>query len=309
MWSSYLWCVDSEWRSFSSSFTTCDGNQYQCSLWFLFQMFLFNFLNETYVHYWELMVPLFLVVMFHWTLILEILHRGLIPKVLRVGYLPELFSSVLLSLFFQANHNNNKKSLHNLPIMTKMTSSATISYVTPVKATPGKLVIKNKLSSIGELENSPGHHRINQVRRPCRQQQQWHRCRSQSTKTTSSRQSDSSNLVRTLDFVHLPDHTKKEPYLIDFCNPVDVESECLIYLSDARDLPLSQESRLTFLLNNLKFKYIQMAFIELITIVGGAATTAFLPMPSTKVKLVKDFPCLIYDHKSMMINTDETSYR
>jgi hypothetical protein len=32
-------------------------------------------------------------------------------------------------------------------------------------------------------------------------------------------------------------------------------------------------------------------------------------MPSTKAKLVKDFLCLIYDHKSMMIDTDETSYR
>ncbi len=47
------------------------------------------------------------------------------------------------------------------------------------------------------------------------------------------------------------------------------------------------------LLNNLKVKDIQMAFIKLITIVGGAATTAFLPMPSTKAKLVKDFLCLI----------------
>jgi hypothetical protein len=66
---------------------------------------------------------------------------------------------------------------------------------------------------------------------------------------------------------------------------------------------------LTFLLNNLKLKDIQMAFIKLITIVDGAATTtAFLPMLSTKAKLVKDFLCLFYDHKSMMIDTDETSY-
>jgi hypothetical protein len=122
---------------------------------------------------------------------------------------------------------------------------------------------------------------------------------SQSTITTSSMQSYSSNLVRALDFANLQDHTKKEPYLIDFCNPVDVESECLKYLSDARDLPLGQESQLTLLLNNLKLKDIQMAFIKLITIVGGAATTAFLPMPSTKAKLVKDFLCLIYYHKSI----------
>jgi hypothetical protein len=114
--------------------------------------------------------------------------------------------------------------------------------------------------------------------------------------------------VCALDFADLLDHTKKEPYLIDFCNPIDVESKCLKYLSDTRDLPLGQESQLLFLLNNLKLKDIQMAFIKLITIVGGAATTAFLPMPSKKVNLVKDFLCLIYDHKSMMIKTDETSY-
>ncbi len=131
---------------------------------------------------------------------------------------------------------------------------------------------------------------------------------SQSTTTTSSKQSNSSNLARALDFGNLPVHAKKEPYLIDFCDPVDVKSECLKYLPDASDLPLGQESQLTFLLNTLKVKYIQMAFIKLITIVGGAVTTAFLPMPSTKAKLVKDFLCLIYDHKSMMIDTDKTSY-
>ncbi len=134
---------------------------------------------------------------------------------------------------------------------------------------------------------------------------------SQSTATvfTSSTQFDSSNLVRALDFANLPDqHTKKEPYLIDFCNLIDVESECLKYLSDARDIALGQESQLTLLLNNLKLKDIQMAFIKLITIVGGAATTAFIPMPSKKEKLVKDSLCLIHDHKSMMIDTDETSY-
>jgi hypothetical protein len=37
-----------------------------------------------------------------------------------------------------------------------------------------------------------------------------------------------------------------------------------------------------FLLNNFKIKDIQMAFIKLITIVGGAATTAFISMPSKK---------------------------
>jgi hypothetical protein len=114
--------------------------------------------------------------------------------------------------------------------------------------------------------------------------------------------------MHALDFGNLPVHAKKEPYLIDFCNPIDVKSKCLKYLANASDLSLGQKSQLIFLLNNLKVKDIQMAFIKLIAIVGGAATTAFLPTPSTKVKLVKDFLCLIYDHKSMMIDTDETSY-
>ncbi len=100
------------------------------------------------------------------------------------------------------------------------------------------------------------------------------------TDFTSSTQFDSSDLMRTHDFTNLPDqHTKKEPYLINFCNPVDVESECLKYLSDARDIILGQDSQSMFLLNNLKLKDIQMAFIKLISIVGGATTTAFIPMP------------------------------
>ncbi len=191
--------------------------------------------------------------------------------------------------------------------MTKKRSSATISHVTPVKkATPGKSHIKNKLLRIGEEPRTPSNQSspVSMLTATMASLMSS----SKSTVTTSSMQTNSSNLVCALDFAKLPDHIKKEPYLIDFCNPVDIESECLKYLSDARDLPLGQESQLTFLLNNLKLKDIQMAFIKLITIVGGAATTAFLRMPSMKAKSVKDFLCLIYNHKSMMINTDETSY-
>ncbi len=185
--------------------------------------------------------------------------------------------------------------------------SATTSHVTPVKkATPGKSLITNKLLRIEEEPRTPSNQ--SSPASMSKATMALLMSLSQSTTTISSTQSNSSNLVRALDFAKLPDHTKKEPYLIDFCNSVDVKSKCLKYLSDARDLPLGQESQLTFLLNNLKLKDIQMAFIKLITIVGGAATTAFLPMPSTKAKLVNDFLCLIYDHKSMMIDTDETSY-
>jgi hypothetical protein len=174
---------------------------------------------------------------------------------------------------------------HYLPVMTKMMSNSTTSHETPVKSTPGKLVIKNYHSCIGDEGNQTrlGGKPSNQSS-PASVSTAMTALSillSQSTPTvfTSSTQFNSSNLVRALDCANLPDqHTKKEPYLIDFCDPVDVKSKCLKYLSDARYIPLGQESQLTFLLNNLKLTDIQMAFIKLITIVGGAATTVFIPM-------------------------------
>jgi hypothetical protein len=214
--------------------------------------------------------------------------------------------------------------------MPKTTLSATTSHAMPVKANTGKLVVKNKTLRIGEeppvtaLKQSSTVFVLTVMTASSIMSNQESNSASvltastamtassislsQLTTTTSSKQSNSSNLASALDFDNLPVHTKKEPYLIDFCGPIDDKSECLKYLPDASDLPLSQESELTFLLNNLKVKDIQMASIKLITIVGGAAITAFLPMPSTNTKLEKDFLCLIYNHKSMMIDTDETSY-
>ncbi len=135
--------------------------------------------------------------------------------------------------------------------MTKTTSSPTTSFFTPVKkATPGKLLIKNKLSHIGEEPRTPSNQSSPASVSTATTASLM--LSSQSTTTTSSTQSDSSNPLRALDFANLPDHTKKESYLIDFCNPIDFESKCLKYLSDARDLPLGQESQLMFLLNKLK---------------------------------------------------------
>ncbi len=124
--------------------------------------------------------------------------------------------------------------------MTKTTSSATTSHVTPVKkATPSKLLINNKLSRIGEEPRTPSIQ--SSPASVLTATTALLMSLSQSTTTTSSMQSNSSNLVHALDFANLPDHTKKEPYLIDFCNLVDVESNCLKYLCDARDLPLGRK--------------------------------------------------------------------
>ncbi len=119
----------------------------------------------------------------------------------------------------------------------KTTSSATTNHVTPVKkATPGKSLIKNKLWRIGQEPRTPSNQSSPASMSTATTALSM--ALSQSTTTTSSMQSDSSNLVRACDFAYLPDHTKKELYLIDFCNPVDVKRECLKYLSDEIDLPV-----------------------------------------------------------------------
>jgi hypothetical protein len=133
--------------------------------------------------------------------------------------------------------------------MTKTTSNSTTSHETPVKSTPGKLVIKNQHLPIGEeriqtrLVGKPSNQSSPVSVSTAIMASLILSSQSIATIFTSSTQFNSSNLVRALDFANLPDqHTKKEPYLIDVCDPIDVESECLKYLSDARDIPLGQES-------------------------------------------------------------------
>jgi hypothetical protein len=102
---------------------------------------------------------------------------------------------------------------------------------------------------------------------------------------------------------------KKHAFMINFCDRDEVKIECLKYMKHAVDLPIDQESQLTFLLNQFQARDIQASFYKLIGEVGGVASSAFIPMPSQKKKLINEFLCLIYDHKSMLINTVEHSYR
>ena len=126
--------------------------------------------------------------------------------------------------------------------MTKTTSSATTSHAIPVKANTGKSVVKNKILHIGEeppmtalKQSSPASVLtamtassilLNQESSPASVLTELTATpassilSSQSTTTTSSKQSNLSNLARALDFGNLPVHAKKEPYLIDFCDPL-----------------------------------------------------------------------------------------
>jgi hypothetical protein len=128
------------------------------------------------------------------------------------------FPSVLLSLFFQAinNNNNNNKSL--LTIMMKTMPNSTTSHETPVKSTPGKLVIKNQHSRIRDeqIQTRLGGKPLNQssLASVSTATMASSILSSQLTATvfTSSTQFNSSIHVHTLDFANLPDqHTKKKP--------------------------------------------------------------------------------------------------
>jgi len=75
---------------------------------------------------------------------------------------------------------------------------------------------------------------------------------------------------------------KKQGFLINFCDRNEVNIECLKYLKHAVDLPINQESQLTFLLNQFQARDIQASFYKLIGKVGGVASSAFTPMSSQK---------------------------
>ena len=96
---------------------------------------------------------------------------------------------------------------------------------------------------------------------------------------------------------------------IDFCDSAQVKRECLKYIKTAAELPIDQQTQISFLVRKFKASAITTAFSMLIGKVAGAAPMAFFSLPSKKEDLIQRFLCLIYDTKSMMINTEEECYR
>ncbi len=102
---------------------------------------------------------------------------------------------------------------------------------------------------------------------------------------------------------------KKKAEYIDFCNSAQVKTECFKYIKNGADLPIDQQSQIDFLVRKFNSSAILAAFSMLIGKVSGAAPMAFFPLPMMKKDLIQQFLCLIYDTKSMMINTKEECYR
>jgi hypothetical protein len=102
---------------------------------------------------------------------------------------------------------------------------------------------------------------------------------------------------------------KKSAEYIDFCDSAQVKNECLKYTTTATGLPSDQQTQISFLLRKFKPSAISTAFSMLIGKVGGSAPMVFFPLPSKKEELIEQFLCLIYDTKSMIINTELECYR
>jgi hypothetical protein len=102
---------------------------------------------------------------------------------------------------------------------------------------------------------------------------------------------------------------KRKAEYINFCNSAQVKTECFKYIKNAADLPIDQQSQISFLIRKFNSSAIIAAFSMLIGKFGRAAPMAFFPLPTMKEDLIEQFLCLIYNTKLMMINTKEECYR
>jgi hypothetical protein len=90
---------------------------------------------------------------------------------------------------------------------------------------------------------------------------------------------------------------KKKVEYIDFCDSAQVKTECFKYIKNTADLPIDQQSQISFLVRKFNLSAIIAAFSMLIGKVGRAALMAFFPLPTKKEDLIQQFLCLIYNRK------------
>jgi hypothetical protein len=96
-------------------------------------------------------------------------------------------------------------------------------------------------------------------------------------------------------------------YNIDWLNSTLTKNECLKHTSE-KNLPVSQEGQITFLLGKYQTSKIKTAFADAIGKVGTAARQAYYPLPLRKEKLMISFFDLIYNGKSVMVDNSKDSF-
>ncbi len=95
---------------------------------------------------------------------------------------------------------------------------------------------------------------------------------------------------------------KLNAYTIDWTDSRVTTLETTKY-QKANNIKQTQESMITLLACQFKPVDIKVAFAALIGKVGGSAQTAFYPLPSQKAKLVESFLELVFNEKSMLVDT------
>jgi hypothetical protein len=109
--------------------------------------------------------------------------------------------------------------------------------------------------------------------------------------------------------VKMSTKTKKPAYSVKLCNSAETLAECVKYVTNPKSVPKDQELQLTFLLDQYKPNDLCIAFCQLISKVGGSATTAFQPLSNRKNQLIKSFLALIYITKSMLVDTSKNAFK
>jgi hypothetical protein len=97
-------------------------------------------------------------------------------------------------------------------------------------------------------------------------------------------------------------------YNVDWFDSMLTKNKCLKHTSE-KNLPVSQEGQLTFLLGKYQTPEIKTAFANAIGKVGTATRKTFYPLPLCKEKLISSFLELIYDGKSIMVGNSKDSFR
>jgi hypothetical protein len=101
---------------------------------------------------------------------------------------------------------------------------------------------------------------------------------------------------------------KLVPYNIDSFDSTLTINKCLKHTSE-KNLPVSQEGQLTFLLGKYQTSKIKMVFADAIGKVDTVARKAFYPLSLCKEKLISSFLELAYDGKSIMVDNSKDSFQ
>jgi hypothetical protein len=101
---------------------------------------------------------------------------------------------------------------------------------------------------------------------------------------------------------------KLNAYAIDWTDSRIAMLETMKY-QKANNIEQTQESVINLLENQFKPVHIKLAFAALIGKVGGSALTAFYQLPSQRAKLVEHFLELVFNEKSMLVDTVKKPFR